>query len=221
MKFISKLPKLRIVLKPGLPGNRQLGTASVSMLSVLFENGVAEVNDKEKIEMMLAHQDCNRMFFPVEEGEKDFFAGKRVELEPKHKTTEINYGQMGKSVNVKNPTPLNVEQMDLVKKLATDMATELFKKMVEENKGSADVAKEASPTEVSPDKAPVPEKDPLENFSSLAPEPQEDTGDTIRVSEEPTVAPKIDLDNKAETQAVEEVKEDNKPKRGRPAYSNK
>jgi hypothetical protein len=238
MKFVSKLLKLRVVLKQGLPGNRQLGTPSISMLSVLFENGMAEVNNQEMIDLMMKHPGCKKNsedkifeFMPLSEDGKDPFAGNRPDVEPLHTMTNIDYGHLGKSINVKKPVVLSSDQMELVKKLAADMATELFKKMVDEQNKPSSVlppspnsfpqnANSTLNANIVYEKPSIINNDPLEGFSRLAPEPCEDVGDKVYVDEEPTVAPPIkkneSVADKAEEIKEELVVEENKPKRGRP-----
>jgi hypothetical protein len=235
MKFISKLPNYRVVLKPGLPGNRQLGTASTSMLAVRFENGMAEVRDKAIIEMMLAHPGCGNKgekgtdFMPLEEGETDIYAKGRPDIEPMHTMTNIDYGHIGTAINAKRPATLSADQMDLVKKLATEMAMEIIKqssaaKTSVEQPFTTPALNSFGSQTLKEEK--IYRSAPLEDFSKLAPEPIEDDSDNLYGEGETVVAPKIDMtttgekiggvEGDANVTPIEPIVETPK-KRGRPA----
>jgi len=136
MKFISKNANLRIVLKQGLPAEKLTGRVSVPAVYVKFENGLVTVNDKDKIEMMLAHSGFNSDYIAVEEDGKDPFINTRKESEPEHNITEITHGSIGKSITPKASIQLSQEQrtmmMEMAKKMALTMAPELAKEILKE-----------------------------------------------------------------------------------------
>lgn len=169
MKFVSKLPNFRLVLRPGLPGNRQLGTPSISGIYVRFENGIAKINNQEMIEMMLNHPGCGKdgdnsaSFFPIKENESDPFEGKRPEIEPLHTMSNIEHGSVVKTINARKPNVFSTEQMEIVKKMVEERAKEMLAGVLKEANKPIGENVNKSEKRFNPD----------EDFGKLAPEPQE------------------------------------------------
>ena len=174
MKFISKFSNYRIVLRPGLPGNRATGTQPVPGLYVKFEGGIAEINNEESIELVKQHPAfLNGDIVMGQEDGVDVFAATRKEPEPVHNVVDVEYGHVGKNINPAPPTKLNADQAKALKSMAAELATNMLKEMlpkaveqaIAERTGGANIIEETVPE-------PMPEvKDP--RFS--APEPIEDT----------------------------------------------
>ena len=88
MKFISKNSNLRVVLKPGIPGERLTGRAPESGIYVKFEDGIAEVRDEALVKMMLEHPGFNTDYITSDEG-IDPYKNSRKSLEPDHAIVNI------------------------------------------------------------------------------------------------------------------------------------
>lgn len=131
MKFISKNANLRVVLSPGIPGERLTGRLLTPGKYVKFEMGVAVVNDPEWIRMMKEHPGFNSDFIAVEEGStEDPYALSRKEVEPEHDNISIEYGHVGKNLNPKGHIPMSNEQKQVINKIAAEMAKEMIKDLV-------------------------------------------------------------------------------------------
>ena len=92
MKFISKSSNLLIVLRAGLSPQPLTGTPARPTVSVRFKDGVAEVQQQELIDMMLAHPGFNSDFISAENVPTDPYAAIRRSSEPAHTLTEMKYG---------------------------------------------------------------------------------------------------------------------------------
>ncbi len=130
MKFVSKNPNLRIVLSPGIPGERLTGRLPIGMKSIKFIDGMAEVKNEEFLQLALAHAGFNHDFFELPEEGKDPFAGTRRSTEPEHDVMQIDYGHPGKNLNPRSPVPLSIEQKRLLTEMATAMTKEALKDLV-------------------------------------------------------------------------------------------
>lgn len=180
MKFISKFANYRIVLRPGIPGNRAVGTQAVPGLYVKFESGIAEIKNEETIELMKKHPAFLRGdIMTPEDGVTDPFAGARKDSEPVHNMVNIEYGHVGKNINPKPPTKLNADQMKAIKsvaaELAVNMVKELLPKAVEQE--IANRAEEVPPQPAPITSQPIQDPEPVaENKDPrlIAPEPIED-----------------------------------------------
>lgn len=140
MKFISKYQNYRIILRQGIPGNTVLGTPTISSISVLFQDNVAEVNDEKYIKMMLEHPrfgDDNSADFQIMEEsdvESAYKFGKGGE--PEHNIIEIDHGTTSKVINPKSITKINEEQKEYMRKTAKEMAMLMYADMVKKKKES-------------------------------------------------------------------------------------
>lgn len=134
MKFISKSSNLLIVLSPGLSAQPLTGTPSKPTVSVRFKDGVAEVQQQELIDMMVAHPAFNSDFISAEDRSPDPYASSRHSSEPAHTLTEMKFGTpvARKVVGGDNPiTTLPPEMQAVLKSMAADMAKEMLPSMVE------------------------------------------------------------------------------------------
>jgi len=132
MKFISKFSNYRVVLRPGIPGNRATGVQTVPGLYVKFESGEAEVKDEETIKLMMAHDafgEGNTFIASPEDGKDPFFV-ERKNIEPAHSITEIQYGSVGKSVGDKPAVKMSEEKKKAIKEMAIDLASSLVVDML-------------------------------------------------------------------------------------------
>lgn len=124
---------LMIVLRPGLPGNAQLGTTTVSGLYVRFQGGLADIKDETTVALMLKHPGFNVDFIMLDEPDAgDPYASKRLSAEPVHRISEMDHGQP-KRVNTE-PAAISPELkeflMKTAKEMAVPMAVELSKQML-------------------------------------------------------------------------------------------
>lgn len=126
MKFISKFSNYRIVLKPGLPGNRFMGTEAVPGIYIKFEDGVAEIKDEKMIDMMKNHPGFGTDFVTPGD-EKDPYSETRKSSEPEHNIGEVKFGNV---VGNPNPRPLvtiTPEHKKVIKEQAKKMLIEIAK----------------------------------------------------------------------------------------------
>lgn len=123
MKFVSKNANLGVVLKPGIQGNAQLGTSTVSGLYARFKDGMLDVSDESMIQLMLKHPGFGVDYYSVEAGESDPYANTRVQSEPAHIISEMKNGHPERVT--KAPVVITPE----LKALLTETATEMAKPM--------------------------------------------------------------------------------------------
>lgn len=135
-EFYSKYSKLRITLKPGIPGERITGRLPVPAEYVLFVNGKVIIDDKtekEKFELIKRSTGFNTDFFLMED-EKDPNIKNIIEntksSEPRHIIQEIKYGSVGKTEGDKAPVKFNDAQKAAIKEMMNDLTTD-FKKETE------------------------------------------------------------------------------------------
>lgn len=154
MKFISKSSNLLIVLRPGLSAQPLTGTPAIATISVRFKDGVAEVQQQELIDMMLAHPGFNGDFISAEGVPVDPYAISRQSVEPTHIMTELKYGTpISKTIKGGNPLAgFSPEIQKLMQEMAAKMAQQMLPSMVEntlkEIVGQHKVEKEAEKSEV-------------------------------------------------------------------------
>ena len=125
-KFVSKNSNYMVVLKPGVEGNRNLGTHAVSGLYVKFQGGIVDVKEESVVDMMRSHPSCGVDFVEVKDAEVDPYADERVDIEPVHNTTEIIYGHAGKKVGSQK-MKLTPQMKKLVEAEAMKMLPNLLK----------------------------------------------------------------------------------------------
>jgi hypothetical protein len=133
MKFISKSSNLLIVLRPGFAAQPLTGSPAKPTVSVRFKDGVAEIQQQELIDMMLAHPGFNGDFISVEETKTDPYASLRRSTEPAHVLTEMKYGTPVSRQVVGAGSPisgLSPELQKAVQSLAGEMAKAMLPGMV-------------------------------------------------------------------------------------------
>lgn len=129
IKFVSKNSNYMVVLKPGLEGNRALGTHSIPGIYVKFLSGVVDLKDQAHIDMMRAHPCFGTDFIEVKSEELDPFADAREEIEPDHVISEIKYGH---SENMRVPNK-KVKLTPAMKKLIEGEAMKMLPGLLKSN----------------------------------------------------------------------------------------
>lgn len=184
MKFFSKQQKLRIILEPGMPGNRATGTPSVPAIYIKFEGGVANVTN-EKLISLLKESRAFKVgeIFP----EVDPYAKTRRDSEPQHTVTEIKYGHVdgtknaGTTMSPDNKIAFNklveAEALKLVTKMMAENAKNTDRYVSDEKVDTVDEATHTTSTPLS--------TDPMIVKKTTAPDPIEDD-DSLQGKEETT-----------------------------------
>ena len=126
-KFVSKNSNYMIVLRPGIEGNRNLGTHAVSGLYVKFQAGSVDVKEESVVEMLRAHPSFGIDFVEVKQDEVDPYVEERVEIEPPHFTSEIKYGHSEKTVGASRPVKMTPAMKKAVEKEAIKMIPNILK----------------------------------------------------------------------------------------------
>lgn len=132
MKFISKNPNLRVVLRPGIPGNVLAGKEPIAGVYVKFQGGIVDVQDVELVEMMKKHPGFDQDYILVEENEVDPFLSSRQDPEPVHKITELKYGTPEKTTKGASSIALSQEVKDALAEQAKAMAKEIVRQSLPE-----------------------------------------------------------------------------------------
>lgn len=158
MKFISKSSNLLIVLRSGLSAQPITGTPAKPTISVRFKDGVAEVDNQELANMMLAHPGFNSDFISAESVTFDPYASTRQPSEPAHVLTELKHGTpMSRVVKGGNPQ-LSPELQKLVQTMAADMAKQMIPEILKSLVTANDAEKKASGTKANSKPGPKPKK---------------------------------------------------------------
>jgi hypothetical protein len=126
-KFVSKNSNYMIVLKPGVEGNRALGTHAVSGIYVRFQDGTVDVKDQNIIDMLKNHEGFGNDFVEVKPEELDPYADAREEIEPAHIMTEMKYGHAEKVVGTPKPAKMTPQMKKALEKEALKMLPGLLK----------------------------------------------------------------------------------------------
>lgn len=135
MKFLSKHSHFRLVLRPSIPENLMAGRVGVPGLNILFQDGMATVNDLDVIKLLLAHPQYNNTFTAVKDEEEAALLAKAPNSEPEHDLSDIEYGHVGAAKNPKKGVNLTPE----LKKIITDEAVRIALEIIKAN----DAKKEA------------------------------------------------------------------------------
>ena len=159
-EFYSKYSKLRITLKPGIPGERITGRLAIPGEYVLFVNGKATIDDeteKEKFELIKRSTGFNTDFFLMED-EKDSNIKNIIEntksSEPRHTIQEIKYGSVGETKGDKAPVKFNDTQKAAIKEMMSELTsdlkkeTDLLREEISNLKKNENVPRGTSETEV-------------------------------------------------------------------------
>jgi len=126
-KFVSKNSNYMLVLKPGVEGNRALGTHAVSGLHVRFQDGSVDVRDQNIIDMLRNHPGFGNDFVEVKLDEVDPFADTREEIEPAHIVTEMKYGHAERVVGTPKAVKMTPQMKKILEKEALKMLPALLK----------------------------------------------------------------------------------------------
>jgi hypothetical protein len=124
-KFVSKNSNYMVVLKPGLEGNRALGTQPIPGIYVKFQSGIVDIKDEKILEMMRSHPSNGGDFTEVKDSEVDPYVDSRQELEPDHYVSEIEYGHS--KVAAKPTTKVSPELKKFIQAEAVKMIPGLLK----------------------------------------------------------------------------------------------
>lgn len=173
-KFVSKNSNYMIVLRPGVEGNRNLGTHAIPGLYVKFQAGVVDVKEDSIVTLLREHPSFGTDFVEVKQNEIDPFEDIRQEMEPAHVTTEIKYGhQEGKKVSGKMKMSPQIKQIieseaikmlpgllksnpkilkDIIMGLAADMKSEAKEEVETETEEEVEVAPAPVKSETKPSK---------------------------------------------------------------------
>lgn len=140
MKFISKNLNLRVVLKPGIQGERLTGRPPVAGVYGRFEQGILTVNDEATILMLKAHPAFNVDYIAVENDEQEALANAMAQRssEPEHDIINIDYGHVGKNLNPRPAMTISPEIKAFLTEQAMGMAKEMAKEMTKQ--ALADIA---------------------------------------------------------------------------------
>lgn len=137
VKFISKHSNLRLVLRPGLPGNHLTGQLPVPAIYIRFQDGVAVLSDEELITKMLAHSGFGRDFIKVEENDMDPYNKTRKEAEPRHLVAEMDHGYVGKTdASPMKGKPLSPELELIATARAKELAKEILMEMAQQQQAA-------------------------------------------------------------------------------------
>ena len=127
IKFVSKNSNYMIVLRPGVEGNRTLGTHSIPGLYVRFVGGIADVKEENAVELLRAHPSFGTDFVEVKPEEIDPFKDQRDEVEPPHYTTEIKYGHAERTIGTPRPVRMTPAMKKVIEKEAVKMIPNILK----------------------------------------------------------------------------------------------
>jgi hypothetical protein len=127
IKFVSKNSNYMVVLRPGVEGNRALGTHSVPGLYVRFQGGLVDVKEEDMIALMRSHPSCGVDFMEIKPEEVDPYKDQREEVEPPHYTTEIKYGHAEKTAGAPRPVKMTPAMKKVVEKEAIKMLPSILK----------------------------------------------------------------------------------------------
>jgi len=132
VKFVSKHSNYMVVLRPGVEGNRALGTHAVPGIYVKFQAGTVDVKEESIIKMLREHSAFGTDFLEikpeeVEAGIADPYADQRVDIEPEHIISKVEHGMVGKNTAAKKPIKLTPTMKKAVEKEALKMIPKLLK----------------------------------------------------------------------------------------------
>lgn len=126
-KFVSKNSNYMIVLKPGVEGNRALGTHAIPGLYIKFQSGSVDIKEESIITMLRAHPSYGVDFLEVKQDEVDPFVDTREESEPEHVVSEIKYGHSEKASGSQKKVKLSPQLKKIIENEAMKMLPGLLK----------------------------------------------------------------------------------------------
>lgn len=178
MKFISKSSNLLVVLRAGLSAQPITGTPAKPTISVRFKDGVADVQQEDLVELMLAHPAFNSDFISAEDVPGDPYALSRKSSEPDHILTEMQFGTPVRREVKGEKKALPPEIQKMIQEAAAEMAKQMLPSMVEstlksilKDKGTAPVKAKAKGK---PGRKPKAKVEKEEVFPPVDIEPQEE-----------------------------------------------
>ena len=127
IKFVSKNSNYMLVLRPGIEGNRALGTHAVSGLYVKFQAGIVDVKEESIVEQLRAHPSFGIDFIEVKQDEVDPFIDTREEVEPSHNLTELKYGHAEALIKTPGKVKMTAQLKKIIEKEALKMMPGLLK----------------------------------------------------------------------------------------------
>ncbi|MFA7301830.1 MAG: hypothetical protein WC069_05990 [Candidatus Shapirobacteria bacterium] len=128
-KFVSKNSNYMVVLKPGIEGNRNLGTHAVPGLYIKFQSGVVDIKEDRIVDLMREHPSFGTDFVEVKQEEIDPFSDTREETEPGHVISEIKYGHNEKAAS----SPAKVKMSPALKKIIEGEAMKMLPDLLKSN----------------------------------------------------------------------------------------
>ena len=126
-KFVSKNSNYMVVLKPGVEGNRNLGTHSIPGLYIKFQSGIVDIKDESIAQQLRDHPSFNTEFVEVKQEDIDPYAAEREEIEPAHVISEIKYGHNEKAAGTSIPTKMSPQLRKLIEGEALKMLPGILK----------------------------------------------------------------------------------------------
>ena len=126
-KFVSKNSNYMIVLKPGVEGNRALGTHAIPGLYIKFLSGMVEIKEESVVAQMRAHPSFGVDFLEIKDADLDPFSDTREETEPAHVISEIKYGHSEKAAGSSKNVKLSPAMKKVIEKEALKMLPGLLK----------------------------------------------------------------------------------------------
>lgn len=126
-QFVSKNSNYMVVLRPGVEGNRALGTHAVPGIYVKFVSGTLEVKEESIVEMLRNHPACGVDFLEIKQDEVDPFLDTRDDSEPAHIIQEIKYGHAERATGSAIKTKLTPQMKKAIQSEALKMIPGLLK----------------------------------------------------------------------------------------------
>ena len=160
-KFVSKNSNYMVVLKPGVEGNRNLGTHAVPGLYIKFQSGVVDIKEEKIADQLREHPSFGIDFVEVKQEEIDPYEDQRQDVEPAHVISEIKYGHNERAAG----TGQKVKMSPALKKMIEGEAMKMLPALLKSNPkvlkdlimGLAAEMKASEPTVEEAPKAPVTE----------------------------------------------------------------
>lgn len=133
-KFVSKNSNYMIVLKPGVEGNRSLGTHAIPGLYIKFLSGVVDIKEESIANQLREHPAFGIEFVEVKDSEVDPYSDTREEVEPDHVIQEIKYGH-AEGMKGSHKTKISPQMKKVIEAEALKMLPGLLKSNPEILKG--------------------------------------------------------------------------------------
>lgn len=167
MKFVSKQSNYRITLSPGIPGNALLGNPPKPAIYVKFEDGIANIDDENLVEMMKKHPAFLKGdFIEMSDGTTDPYSATRKSMEPQH-NIEIMENGVAKNITPKPLVSFTTEQKKVINEMIADSVKGALASFVEMNKKAERVIDsnigKTSNSEIVEETVPVKQAVPNEN----------------------------------------------------------